>query len=109
MYDAPFVRIEDASAYSRRLPDATYAKLRGNPNLGAYVRERPRCRAAILRLGLKPWRGAEGYWAGWSAEVAHETCPGKVQRAALSDGMAKQMRRMLWERRWPAQGEPSQR
>lgn len=57
------------------------------------VKERPRCRAVILRGGLQP-RLVDGVWDGrWAKNADHE-------RIWLSEGMRKQMRRMIAEGVW---------
>jgi hypothetical protein len=58
----------------------------------AVTQERPRCRAAILRAGLRPWL-VDGVWCG----LAEIPDGGPV---TLSPGMRSQMRRMIAEGVW---------
>jgi hypothetical protein len=56
-------------------------------------KERPGCRKAILKLGLRPLT-VEGEWDG--SRSVDET----GERGSLSDGLRKQMRRMIAEGHW---------
>ena len=57
------------------------------------IRERPLCRKAILRLGLRPNLDARGEWDGRTALRGTELL-------RITDGMKKQMRLMVAEGRW---------
>lgn len=75
---------------------------RGRIKMGLYTKERPRCRKAICDKSLSPCRDAKGYWDGYSALTPDG------RRAFLSEGVEKQMRKMLWEGYWPLVCNPSE-
>ncbi len=82
--------------------DKRVRSLMGSPVHGAYAKERPRCRGVIVREGYVPWREHdEGWWDGFSAQRPDG------RRVFLSEGLKKQMRKMLWEGAWPKVGKLS--
>ncbi|MGD1157510.1 MAG: hypothetical protein ABSA41_17020 [Terriglobia bacterium] len=63
--------------------------------IGPRARERPQCRKQIIKHHLRP-RLEDGRWDGTATELESGN-----QRIFLSDGMRKQMGKMLWEGYWP--------
>ena len=56
-------------------------------------KERPRCRQVILKHRLRP-NERDGKWDGFSARTP------EGEWVHLSEGLAKQMRRMMAEKHW---------
>lgn len=59
------------------------------------AKERPVCRKKIIELQFRPFIGECGYWEGFQA-----VGPDGI-KSFLSDGMARQMGKMLREGFWP--------
>jgi DNA-directed RNA polymerase subunit RPC12/RpoP len=63
---------------------------RRHPITSSAAKERPRCRRAIIERGLTPWPAVDA-WDGVSAKTPDG------QHVSLSDGMRKELRKMIVE------------